>query len=150
MAKKGFDPIENAKATTKASPGRASTPEASEPAQPSQPLRARGAPGVLENREALQEGADHETHTTFVGGCEGCAADAARAAAEQKAKDEEIAKAIPDFAPTIEAQRFRVTERKIIMSNGSLTTLAAGSIVSVLTHDLASLRTQNVKMEPVE
>src|SRR5574337_944040 len=48
------------------------------------------------------------------------------------------------------SKRYRVTERKVINTRGSLTTLAKGSIVSEHSHDLESLRQQKVALELIE
>jgi len=57
---------------------------------------------------------------------------------------------IPPAPPAClpEERRFRVRSSKIVNVGGSMTTLAAGSIVSARTHDLAALRTHGVELEP--
>ena len=52
--------------------------------------------------------------------------------------------------PRPNVDRFRVRATKVINLRGHLTTLAKGSVVSEVHHDLAALRAQNVELELLE
>jgi len=55
----------------------------------------------------------------------------------------------PPTPPPPVGPAFRVRETRVVNLRGSLTTLARGSIVRAVSHDLASIREQGVPLDPV-
>lgn len=121
---RGYDPIEAAKVVAP----RTKTPSVTEPASQPAPAGTK-AEAVLEQKR-------HEVEGTPI---------------VYPEPERKVAPPVPTMPPPEPKEKYRVKERAIILGrNGSLTTLAEGSIVGPHTHDMDHLLAQKVKLEPVK